>query len=70
MATKQKVKRKSGQRPGSMHIDRRAERLLGDHISEGPDDEALDTQDTADWLGVSTQFLEISRFKGTGPEYV
>jgi hypothetical protein len=54
MATKKAVKRKRGQRPGSMHIDRRAERLLGEHISDGPDDESLDTQETADWLGVST----------------
>ena len=53
-----------------MHIDRRAERLLRDHISDGPDDESLTTQDVADWLGVSTQFLEISRHRGTGPRYV
>ena len=53
-----------------MHIDRRAERLLGEHISDGPDDESLTTQDVADWLGVSTQFLEIARHRGTGPECV
>ena len=62
-------KKRPGQRPGSMHIDRRAERLLGEHISEGPDDESLTTQEVADWLGVSPQFLEISRHRGTGPRY-
>jgi len=52
-----------------MHIDRRAARLLADHVSEGPDDEMLTTEQVAEWLGVSTQFLELQRGRDTGPRY-
>jgi hypothetical protein len=52
-----------------MHIDRRATRLLADHVSEGPDDELLSTQQVAEWLCCSIQFLEISRGRGTGPRF-
>ena len=62
-----KSRERAGQRPGSMHIDRRAARLLGESVSDGPDEQSLTTQDVADWLGVSTQFLEIARHRGDGP---
>ena len=42
-----KPKRQYGQRPGTMHIDRRAKRLLADPVSEGPDDELLTTKQVA-----------------------
>jgi predicted DNA-binding transcriptional regulator AlpA len=70
MATKTAVKGKKGQRPGSMHIDKRAARLLDDPISDGPDDELLTTEEVADWLKVSRQSLEIARSRGTGPRFV
>jgi predicted DNA-binding transcriptional regulator AlpA len=66
VATKQK---KSGRRFGSMHIDRRAARLLEAHVSEGPDDELLSTDELAEWLGTSTQWLEILRGRNTGPRF-
>jgi predicted DNA-binding transcriptional regulator AlpA len=53
-----------------MHIDRRAGRLLAEHVSEGPEDEFLTTRQVADWLGCSMQWLEILRGRGTGPKYV
>ena len=62
--------KKPGTNPGSMHIDKRAGRLLADPISEGPDDELLTTEQVAEWLGCSTQFLELLRGRGTGPAFV
>lgn len=61
--------RQYGQYPGTMHIDKRAARLLSDHVSEGPDDELLSTKQVAEWLGLSTQWLEIARGKPTGPRF-
>jgi hypothetical protein len=55
---------------GTHHLDRRAKRLLTDPISEGPDDELLTTAQVADWLSVSTQFVEILRGRDTGPKFV
>jgi predicted DNA-binding transcriptional regulator AlpA len=55
---------------GGFHIDRRAGRLLEDHVSEGPDDELLSTDETAQWLEVSTQWLEIMRGRSGGPRFV
>jgi predicted DNA-binding transcriptional regulator AlpA len=61
---------KPGTKPGTMHIDKRAARLLADPISDGPDDDLLTTKQVADWLGCSTQFLERHRGRGTGPAFV
>jgi hypothetical protein len=48
-----------------MHIDRRAGRLLGDRIFEGPDDELLTTEQLArEWFDCSTQKLEKDRTRG------
>jgi predicted DNA-binding transcriptional regulator AlpA len=63
------TKKKTGQRPGTMHIDKRAARLLADHVSEGADDELLSTRQVADWLQVSEAWLEIARHRCTGPRY-
>jgi Helix-turn-helix domain len=68
MATKQKQTRK-GQTPGTMHIDKRAERILREAVSDGPDDELLTTEEVAAWLGISIQWLEIARGRGTGPAF-
>jgi hypothetical protein len=50
------------------HLDRRAEAILA--VGDGPADELLDTFETAKWLGVSVQFLQIGRSKGYGPPFV
>lgn len=65
-----KSPRRYGQKPGSMHIDKRAGRLLASHVSEGPDDELLPTKRVAEWLECCEQFLEIQRCRGTGPNFV
>ena len=49
------------------HIDRRAHKIVAADI--GADDELLDTRQLADWLGVSTQWVEIGRSKNYGPKY-
>ncbi len=49
------------------HLDRRAGRLMDD---PGADDDLLNTREVADWLGVSTQWVEIGRSKNYGPEFV
>ena len=53
--------------PTKHHIDRRADRILGADI--GADDELLSTRAVADWLGVSTQWVEIGRSKNYGPPF-
>ena len=63
--------KRRGPKPGTMHIDKRAGRLLDDPIfSEGNDDQLLTTQELAKWLGCSVEFLEIQRGKETGPPFV
>jgi predicted DNA-binding transcriptional regulator AlpA len=52
-----------------MHIDKRAARILADHVSEGADDQLLTTKEVASWLQVSTQWLEILRGRAGGPKY-
>jgi predicted DNA-binding transcriptional regulator AlpA len=49
------------------HLDRRAHALV---LEEGSDDDLLNTQEVAAWLGTSIQFLEIGRHQGYGPRYV
>ena len=50
------------------HLDRRATDLA--EKGEGAPDDLLSTIETAIWLGVSTQFLEIGRSKGYGPPFI
>jgi hypothetical protein len=63
-------KKKTGQQPGSMHIDKRAGRLLADPLSEGEDDQMLAAPKVAEWLQVSVKFLEDQRSRTTGPPFV
>ena len=58
------MKTATGQR---LHIDRRAHKIVAADI--GADDELLDTRQLADWLGVSTQWVEIGRHKNYGPKF-
>jgi predicted DNA-binding transcriptional regulator AlpA len=49
------------------YIDKRADVVID--ASKGDGDELLHTKETAKWLGVSTQWLEIGRSRGYGPTY-
>jgi predicted DNA-binding transcriptional regulator AlpA len=62
-------KSKRGTRPGTHHIDRRADQL----VSFGPqlgDDHLLPPLQLAVVLGLSTGALEAWRHKGLGPRYI
>src|SRR5712691_6078823 len=50
------------------HLDRRAGAIA--EAGAGNPDDLLSTEAVADWLGCSTQFLEVGRSKGFGPPYV
>jgi len=54
--------------PLKHHLDRRAHELLEE--GRGDPDELLTTAAVAEWLGVSTQWLETGRSKGYGPPFV
>jgi hypothetical protein len=56
--------------PRRHHIDRRAEKIIGDFNEADAADDLLTTGAVADWLCVSTQFLEIARSKNYGPRFV
>jgi hypothetical protein len=51
------------------HLDPRAG-LIVHEAPAGDDDTLIDTVSTARWLGVSTQFLELGRCKGYGPDFI
>jgi hypothetical protein len=50
------------------HLDKRAG-ALADQAPGSPDD-LLDTHQLADWLGVSTLWVEQGRSKGYGPRFM
>jgi hypothetical protein len=54
---------------GKHHLDRRAVDLI-EAANIGTDDELLTTPQTAVWLRVSPQWLEIGRSRGWGPSYL
>src|SRR5262245_56559295 len=70
MPRKPKPTRGPGKHTGSLHIDKRAQRLLEDSSSDGNDDELLTTRQMAEWLQCSEQWLEIKRGQGGGPPFV
>lgn len=53
--------------PTNFHLDKRAE-SVAETIADG--DALLNTRQTAELLGVSTQWLEIGRSRGYGPPFV
>jgi hypothetical protein len=53
--------------PKRHHIDRRAYRIVAGDA--GADDDLMSTRQVADWLGISTQWLEIGRCKNYGPRF-
>lgn len=53
--------------PTRHHLDKRAALLAG---VKGDDDELLTTPETAQWLGVTVQWLELGRMKNFGPKFL
>jgi hypothetical protein len=49
----------------ALHLDRRANAIAAS-IADRPDDEIINTDELARWLGVSTQWLAIGRCRGYG----
>jgi hypothetical protein len=62
----QPPKKKPGQTPGTMHIDKRIDQVLDSPDSNGGVDDYLTTRAVAAWLGVSVAWLEISRGRPGG----
>ena len=52
------------------HLDRRAADLAQEGAAAGEPDDLLTTTEVAEWLGLSTQWLEIGRSRGYGPKFV
>ena len=61
------VAAKTSSAPAKHHLDQRADRIAGEDV--GADDDLLTTRQVADWLGVSTQWVEIGRSKNYGPPF-
>jgi hypothetical protein len=57
-------------KPPKHHLDQRADSIIALGTIDGDDDLLLTTPQTALWLGVSVQFLEIGRSQGYGPPHV
>lgn|GEM_PF-870729 len=53
--------------PRRLHLDKHADRLA--NVGGDPDD-LLTSEELAEWIDTSTQFVEVSRRKGHGPRYV
>jgi predicted DNA-binding transcriptional regulator AlpA len=53
--------------PRKHHLDRRADQIAN---VVGYDDDLMNTSAVAEWLGISTQWLEIGRCKKYGPKFV
>ena len=55
--------------PVSLHLDRRAATLAEQGTAAANADEWLNTQQVADWLGMSKQWVELRRKFGDGPPF-
>lgn len=55
--------------PKRHHLDGRAS-SIADIAKDRSDDELLSTRETAHWLGVSDQWLELGRAKNYGPKFL
>jgi hypothetical protein len=49
------------------HLDPKAREILDRLADDLEDDSLMTTQETASWLNVSRQFLELGRMQGYGP---
>jgi hypothetical protein len=66
---KQPAKKRPGQTPGTLHIDKRIDQVLDAPDSEGGADDMMTTRAVAAWLGVSVAWLEIHRGRDDGIPY-
>ena len=62
------TKPKKNTPPTRHNIDRRADQVIADS-NGGDDDDMLSSQEVANWLGVSIQWVEIGRTKKWGPKF-
>ena len=53
---------------GGLHLDKRAAQIEAAAVGRD-DDELISTKELCAWLGVSVQWAEIARGKGTGPPF-
>jgi predicted DNA-binding transcriptional regulator AlpA len=60
---------KTTNRPRRLHLDKHAADLATIEGNLDDDDDLLTSNQLAHWLGVSHQFVEISRIKNYGPKY-
>jgi hypothetical protein len=65
-SSKAKLKPRSS---GRLHLDRRAGQLAA-AVPDADADNHLTTLQVANWLGVSTQWLEIQRMQEGGPPFL
>lgn len=54
--------------PRTHHLDKRADALA--EAGDGDGDDLLTTKQVAEWLGVSSGWLEIGRVNHYGPQFV
>jgi hypothetical protein len=59
-----------GQQRGSLHLDRRAERLFEELEAHGPDERLLSTKEAAYLFGQSPEWFEGRRHKRLPPKFV
>jgi hypothetical protein len=52
-----------------LHLDRRVEAIIA-ATGEGSGDDLLTTLQIANWLGTSSQWVELGRAKGYGPPFM
>jgi predicted DNA-binding transcriptional regulator AlpA len=62
------VARKTRDAPSFHHLDKRAAAIAAAGV--GDSDDLLTTTEVAEFLGLSTQWVEIGRHKGYGPRYL
>jgi hypothetical protein len=68
MITKKKpvAKKKKKKATRKFHLDKRADAIAA---APGDDDEIMTTPETAAWLGVSVEWLNIGRSESYGPPF-
>jgi len=55
--------------PTRHHLDKRADRIAADPLSQGKPDDLLRPHEVSDWLGLSKSWLAQGRGKGYGPKF-
>jgi hypothetical protein len=70
MTSKTQTKKPNLRRTGRLQIDRRAGQLAATVVPDADADHLMTTLQVANWLGVSTQWLEIMRMQAGGPPFL